>query len=102
MSKSEHDPAVCFCGTAVVCGCPCPKCSRFREMDAALARMEDLRGRLAKANIDVGDLADLLWREVEHSLAAKIEKIARDKLRVMLKGLKLTSVVKASSADWAE
>jgi hypothetical protein len=97
--KPEHDPTICFCGTDT-CSCPCEKCHQYRARELRLKRRQELAERLEKANVSLDDLADLIWMKIEPTIENRIERLARDALRRMLRDIRLVSQVDWSSLEW--
>ena len=103
----EHDQSLCFCGQVSMnlaelktCRCPCDDCDDRRRHEVGLLRIEALRERLEKAGIRIDDLTDIIWRELDLTIEAKVERVAREVVRGILKEITLVSEVKASSIDW--
>ncbi len=95
-----HDPSLCLCGFENACTCPCKKCETLRKSALRILRMKILEDRLEVAGIHKEDFADLIWSWIEPAIEQRIEKLAKDALRNMLKNVKLFSTVQGSSVDW--
>jgi hypothetical protein len=80
--------------------CPCSRCSQARAKILWLKRVVELEERLKKAGIYPEELADVVWRQIEPNLSGRIDRMVRDAVRDMLKGIHLRSEVVGSSVDW--
>lgn len=97
----QHDPEACVSHDIKngCCSCKCSECTAYRFAAAGYKRKHRLRERLTKAGIDIGDMADLIWEEIEHSVRMDVFKIVEDHLSRCLKDIKLQSTVWASSVE---
>ena len=92
--KTAHDPLVCFCGDSTGCTCPCDDCAKRRAQEYSLERRTQLLARLHAAQIDIEDLADLVWMTLETDIERRIAKLANAILKEKLQNLTLVSKVK--------
>ncbi len=76
----KHDPKVCGISPDTDCHVCRPKTLASRKREQSLKRLSDLEDRLRKANIDVKDLAELVWICMEASIEERIEKLAKSVL----------------------
>ena len=91
--KPPHDPKLCFCGDTTDCVCPCEECGKARLHEHAIARRTELLARLHAANIDIEDLADLVWMTIEPAIEKRVAEIAKIALRERLRTIQLVSKV---------
>lgn len=102
-----HDDELCLCGTdpadepshGPACSCECEDCCKRRQNVMYLWRVAKLKDRLDKAGIGLDELATLVWMEIEPTIEARIETLAKIKLQNWLKGLRLVSRVDWSSIE---
>ena len=69
----------------------------YEQSRRAIERRAVIIGRLEKAEIDIKDLADLIWAELEPALEKKVERLALEALGNALKDLRLTSFITGSN-----
>ena len=91
----EHDPMLCFCGTPEGCSCPCDNCNKLRARDLAIERQRIVLDRLTALDINIEDLADLVWMAIEQDIEKRIERYVVPALRE-----KLRRLVLKSSIEW--
>jgi len=96
---NEHDENLCGCVVNAECACPCVKCWEYRKRDQQLRRMDKIRERLEKAEIDVEDLADLIWMTIELRVEKQVEALARQALADVLRDMQITSFVTGYRRD---
>ena len=90
---TPHDPKLCFCGWQTECVCPCADCCKRRLQELAIVRRAELLARLHAANIDIEDLADLVWMTIEPAIEKRVAEIAKIALRERLRTIQLVSKV---------
>lgn len=80
------------------CECPCEKCTAYRAVHAGIVRRAKLELKLAIEGVDIGDLADLLWRRFfEHGLERWMKRRVSEMFRGCLVKLRLRSTVSISN-----
>ena len=76
------------------CECPCQTCVNCRTIHAGIVRRARLELRLAEMEIDLGDLADIVWnRFFADGLESWVRKRVGEMLRDHLCKLRLKSLV---------
>lgn len=91
-----HDAKACECGhyaVEVECKCRCDRCGYNRVVRGGIIRRDEIRKRLEKSGISIADLTDLIWQDLEPQIEAKIEKVVRVKVRLILRETKLVATV---------
>lgn len=91
-----HDDKACECGhhdVEVECRCRCDRCGYNRVVRAGIIRRDNIRKRLEKSGISIADMTDLIWQDLEPQIEAKIEKVVREKVRLILRETKLVSTL---------
>ena len=86
----RHDDFLCSCGIDF-CECACRKCKDANARVDGLRHEHELQERLKKAGIDVGVLAELIWREIEPIIEARVDILVRAGVRRLLKKTRLFS-----------
>lgn len=82
----------------ITCPCQCGRCMENRQKIHGILRVAVLQNRLEKANIDIDDLAYLVWIRIEPAIQNEIGKMAREELQRSMKGLKIYSKVTGSDS----
>ena len=89
----EHDPMLCFCGTPKGCACPCTTCVTLHDSELGITRRRLLLENLDELEIDIADLAECIWMEIEKDIEARIEQLTTAIVRQTLRRLVLKSSV---------
>lgn len=84
-----HDPMLCFCGTPIGCSCHCERCLQARQREQQVLRLMALEEKLKKADISPDDFAELIWRLIEPTIEARIEKMANEAIRTELRNVSI-------------
>ncbi len=92
----KHDPMLCGIDPQT----SCPKCRPGAERMAArvaqFGRMKELETRLAKADIDIDDFADILWMRIQPSLEKAVKDIMEQAIAMLLKDLRIVGRIEGT------